>query len=205
MRNRACPPPAAILSLVVTVMPPAQASPVRFADVVQMIKSGRVTDQDLRLRTITQTSSTPATNGATSSTTINLPITTLQQQQGTSGTIQTIEVGDISGTICDCGEIAILGAGFPKFPLLALAAIPLAFLGSSRSQTPLLISPIAAPLPTPLPTPVVPTVPPTPVPEPATLLLFGSGLAALSAYARRRLSSLRTQETNHSASMAKED
>jgi hypothetical protein len=44
------------------------------------------------------------------------------------------ETGDISGTICDCGEIAVPGGGggFPKLALLGLAAIPLAFIHGNK-------------------------------------------------------------------------
>ncbi len=48
-----------------------------------------------------------------------------------SDTSQTIDVGDqgdLEGTICDCGEVTVAGGGFPKWPLLFLAAIPLFFI-----------------------------------------------------------------------------
>jgi hypothetical protein len=86
--------------------------------------------------------------------------------------VDVVDQGDVEGTICDCGEITVPGGGFPKWPLLFLAAIPFFFIhGCDDCETP-----------TPPSTP-----PPTPeVPEPASLLLFGSGLAAFGAGLRRR-------------------
>jgi hypothetical protein len=102
-------------------------------------------------------------------------------QQPGSVRVETIELGDVQGTICDCGEILLPKGGFPKLPLLALAGIPLLFLGGGDTDIPpgdIVI--------------ITPTPPPPQVPEPATLLLLGSGLAALGAGARRRRSSARS-------------
>jgi hypothetical protein len=90
---------------------------------------------------------------------------------------------EVDGTICDCGETFVAGAGFPKWPLLFLAAIPLLIPHDDDNPE--------DPTPTPTPTP---TPPPTPTPEPATLLLFGSGLAAIGAGIRRRRA---RQNENH--------
>ena len=94
-------------------------------------------------------------------------------------TTEPIGSGSVQGTICDCGEI-ILAGGFPKWPLLFLAAVPLFFIPGDHTETPL------NPTPTP-PVPVTTPVPvPTPVPEPASLLLLGTGLAAFGVRLRRR-------------------
>ncbi len=84
--------------------------------------------------------------------------------------VDVVDQGDVEGTICDCGEITVPGGGFPKWPLLFLAAIPFFFIhGCDDCDVP-------------------PSTPPsTPeIPEPASLLLFGSGLAAFGASLRRR-------------------
>lgn len=199
-----------MLSVLLIAAVPAQAGTVRFGDVIALAtingQSGRP-NVDLRLRSVTQQSggattqdrqvasagnnsqdrkniqtpaaaTAPAGNADTSITGTGVPV----QQQG-SVQVETIELGDIQGTICDCGEIAAPPGGFPKLPFLALAGIPLLFLGGDSDTPPTDIIIIPPP----------PTPPPPPqVPEPATLLLLGSGLAALGAGARRRRAAARS-------------
>jgi hypothetical protein len=114
----------------------------------------------------------------------------------------------VTDDVCDCvQEDVSVRRGFPKWALLGLAAIPIAFIlirrdkdtptptpritptptpGMTPTPTPG-ITPTPTPGMTPTPTPhMTPTPPPEPVPEPMTILLFGTGLASVGMAARRR-------------------
>ncbi|MGQ0760972.1 MAG: PEP-CTERM sorting domain-containing protein [Acidobacteriota bacterium] len=195
-----------IASLLLLVAVPTQASPIKFADVVNVmgdLHRGHQNEQ-LRLR-VTQDPAAPlnvrsniATSNATgvspatdedvvtasnelaatenSSTTTSLVAGTDIAPQQPQGDVQVFDQDQVSGTICDCGEIPAVGGGFPKWPFLLL--IPLVCLtgicfDDDKKKVP----------PTPTPTP--------PIPEPASLLLLGSGLAALGAGARRRYAKMK--------------
>jgi hypothetical protein len=202
MKHQALRPIALMLSVLLMAAVPAQAGTVRFGDVIALAtingQSGRPT-LDLRLRSVTQQSGgttqqqrqTPSTgNNSQDRKNVQTPAegaspagnadqsitgTNVSVQQPGSVQVETIELGDIQGTICDCGEIAAPPGGFPKLPFLALAGIPLLFLGGDDTPPGDII------------VRTTPTPPPPPeIPEPATLLLLGSGLAALGAGARRR-------------------
>lgn len=113
---------------------------------------------------------------------------------------------------CDCEQVEA-HRGFPKWALLGLAAIPIAFIIIKRKKdtptpTPTTTIPGQTPTPTPAtptPTPKTPTptptppmtptpTPPQPVPEPITILLFGTGLASVGMAARRRLGKKKSSE-----------
>jgi hypothetical protein len=209
MRKRAFHPAIKFLSLFLASALSAQAGPIRFGDVVHVlttIDSGSQL-QELRVRTVSPASqdlvagSTQDSGADTPSSDSNLAGSVeVASLQGPAGA-QTIEQGDISGTICDCGEIKVPGGGFPFFALLPLAAIPFLFIHKCKdcenptpTPTPICDNPPICSTPTPTPTPsITPTPTPTPsptptpeVPEPSSLLLLGTGLAMLSAGARRR-------------------
>jgi len=189
MRNRAFRPIAAILSVLILAGTPAHAGPVALSEVVQVLGSYQ-NSPELRLRNVSQNSGIKQSGQSTSSTNDDyLNIRDSSIGAPTNGTPDTLLAGvvvksgeqrtgvdviaqdDVEGTVCDCGEIAVPG-GFPKWPLLFLAAIPFFFIhGCDHCETP----------------PTTPTPPGTPeIPEPASLLLFGSGLAAFGAGLRRR-------------------
>jgi len=201
MLSRAFRPIAAILAILLLTGAPTHAAPVAISEVIQVLGSYQ-NPPELRLRSVSQ-----STNSSVDDTEGPSPVASAAQQSAagdvteiadtstgdvvTSDSADTllagvavsadpqagvdvVDQGDVEGTICDCGEITVPGGGFPKWPLLFLAAIPFFFIHDCDDCEP--------GLPTPTPTP-----PGTPeIPEPASLFLFGSGLAALGAGLRRR-------------------
>jgi hypothetical protein len=190
MRNRAISPVATILSVLVLafVAIPAQAGPVAYSDVVHVmgnLRSGGQS-QELRLRSISQEGTTPvngalvsasksATDASSSATTSEPTSLVSTTQEGQQGSVEVIQEGDVTGTVCDCGEFIIPGGGFPKW--LVLGGVPLVcvLVDCTPDDEPECEGPDCNPC-----------VNCTTVPEPATIFLLGSGLAALGAKARRR-------------------
>jgi PEP-CTERM motif len=193
MSSRAFRPTAAILSVLLLAGAPVHAGPVAIREVIQVIGSYQ-NPPELRVRSFSQT--VAPISGVNGSTRVDSRVNTsndvdlvdlstvdaISSETLLSGVaisaddpevgIDVIDAGDVEGTICDCGEITVPG-GFPKWPLLFLAAVPFFFIHDCDDCD--------TPTPTPTPTP-----PNTPTPEPASLLLFGSGLAAFGAGLRRR-------------------
>ena len=195
MKHQALRPLAMMLSVLLAAAAPAQAGTVHFADVARLNAEGRRgSASDMRLRAVQQqggkavatgvgspSQGGTATGGANSGESATVPDTISPNDsalvvvgqdpapQG-GGQVETVDLGDVTGTICDCGEIPYANpGGFPKWPLLGLAGIPFLFINRDK------------PPGTPDTTP-----PTTTIPEPATIMLFGSGLLALGARARRR-------------------
>lgn len=204
MRGRAFRHIAAMLSVFLLTGGPVHAGPVAISEVIQVIGSYQ-NPPELRLRSLTQTASAPISGVKGSTVTsrvkqsgVDGPGTIVDATVASAGNasdsllagvavnsndpqrgVEIIDQGDVEGTICDCGEILIPAGGFPKWPLLFLAAIPFFFIDSSDD----IDKPTFTPTPPLTPTP---TPPQTPIPEPASLLLFGSGLAAFGTGLRRR-------------------
>lgn len=197
---------AAALTLVFLSAVPALAEPVRINQVIQTLSTSP-RGPELKLETLvtqqdpgkgstqqsgTKTDGTQGSSQPKTDTVINGVTVTQGQQIG----VEIIENGEVEGTICDCGEIWIEGGGIPKWPFLFLGAVPLVFINDCDDCDRTEVEP--TPTPTPTPTPVSSPSPPPPpqVPEPASLLLFGSGLAAFGAGLRRRYSRAKLVKQN---------
>lgn len=185
---------------------PAVADTLRINQVVQTLTSSQGTP-DLKLKTLVSQDpaatkgpaqqggpgnepQTPAQSATkTDSIIAGVDVTSQGQQLG----VEIVEEGEVEGTICDCGEILVAGGAFPKWPFLFLGAVPLVFINTCNDCD----EPPRQEMPTPTPPSIsTPTPTPTPpgVPEPASLLLFGTGLAAFGAGLRRRYSKMRLTE-----------
>lgn len=204
MRSRIFRHASMVASLLLLVAVPTQASPIKFADVVNVmgdLHRGSHNEQ-LRLRVAQDpavplsarnntaasgTAASPATDenvvaasndlAATENSSTSLVAGTDIAPQQPQGDVTVFDQDQVSGTICDCGEIPAVGGGFPVWPFLLL--IPLVCVtgictGDDKEKPP---------PPTPTPTP--------PIPEPTSLLLLGSGIAALGAGARRRYAKMK--------------
>ena len=183
---------AAAIGIFLLTVGPAQADPVQINRVVQNLKNLQgTTDIQLTLvgqdpvtsGTKTQTPPVGSGNGGVPGPGPNdpkMPSGIPIVSDVAIGVDNIAEEGEVDGTICDCGEILVAGGGFPKWPLLFLTAVPLAFIPHCEDCD-------QQNEPTPNPTPI-PTQQntPTPTPEPASLLIFGTGLAAAGAGLRRR-------------------
>ena len=198
MTSRAFRSAVAILSILLLSGVPTNAAPVAIREVIQVLGSHQ-NPPELRLRTVSQSATglvaegdgpSPIASSAqedaageaieiTDTATVDAGDSTLLSGVAMSvdpqGGVDVIDQGEVEGTICDCGEITVPGGGFPKWPLLFLAAIPFFFLHGCDDCE------IETPPGTPPGTP-----PDHVIPEPASLLLFGSGLAAFGAGLRRR-------------------
>lgn len=200
MMSRAFRPTAAILCILLLSGVPTYAAPVAIGEVIQVLGSYQ-NPPELRLRGVSQHTNSLVADGTEGDEPSAVASATQQEAAGDiaeiagitttgdvsnsaetllagvavtevpQGGVDVVDQGDVEGTICDCGEITVPGGGFPKWPLLFLAAIPFFFINGCDDCEPT----------------VTITPPPTPeIPEPASLLLFGSGLAAFGASLRRR-------------------
>jgi hypothetical protein len=193
-----------MLCIILLTGVPAQADPVLINQVIQTMSSSNASSR-VQLNLVSQDPGLSGTKGSTpnggpandsvlalgegspklDSLLSGFTLMSDNQQLGVD-----IEEGEVEGTVCDCGDILVPGAAFPKWPLLFLTAVPLVFINQCETcdDTP----PQSTPTPTP---PSVPTPTPPEVPEPASLLLFGTGLLAAGASLRRRYTKAKSQKT----------
>jgi hypothetical protein len=132
-------------------------------------QSGTASSQEQQ--TSGQQPTTP--NGTTN---ISAPASSDPTLSQSGGKVETVDLGDVTGTVCDCGEIPrppLPKGGFPWWTLAGIPLICVSGICAGGEETP----------PTSNPTPTPPTIP---TPEPISLFLFGSGLLAVGASARRR-------------------
>jgi hypothetical protein len=189
----------AVFSLmsVLTVTFSANAAPVKFNQVVQVVnvKPGNAkTGAFAQLRLANDLILFGDTDGDGD----DDPKTPQQDDR----VITEIKTDVVEDEVCDCTDVEVIKRGFPKWALLGLAAIPIAFIVTRKDKTPTptpttTTTPTATPTITPTPTPTItPTpTPPEPVPEPMTILLFGTGLAGIGMAARRKFGKKDTDKT----------
>ena len=190
--SRVAPICALLLTTLFFAATTAQADPVTFTDVIQVI-NGFQNPPELHLKGIgtpipgaygivqdgAKGAADRSTKGTASADSLlsGISVGSPDTQRGA----EIVAQGEVDGTVCDCGEIWVPG-GFPKWPLFLLAGIPFIFIdGDDLPPLPPNNPPEQPPSSNPSPNPT-----PTPTPEPASLFLLGTGLIAVGAGVRRR-------------------
>jgi len=190
MRNRAFRTIATTLSLLLLAGAPVKAGPITIREVIQVLgyqNAGQA--PQLVLQDISQDPNGKEGRPLTKTSGVDSPSASSQPSVDNTNSLfggvvvaPSVDVvdSDVDGSICDCGEIPTAG-GFPKWPLLFLAGIPLVFIHHGDCE----VCTSPTPNPTPQPTPLAPV---PGIPEPTSLVLLGSGLVAFATGLRRRRS-----------------
>jgi hypothetical protein len=210
-----------MLGVLLVAAVPAQAGTITFGDLVRTVgANGQLRPaSEVHLRLGAQAGSTAAQSGSTQSGTtsstpdqqaagsqqtapggasnVSAPASSDPTLSQSGGKVETVDLGDVTGTVCDCGEIPPVeipkAGGFPWWTLAGIPLICVSGICTGDEETP--------------PECVVncgPPPPPPQVPEPMSLLLFGSGLLAVGAGARRRHGRRRLEAETLSAAAAEE-
>ena len=207
MRKRAFRAAAVTISLLLMVAIPAHASPVQIGEVIQVVsgsqRSGgqnasvelRHLSNDDRATAGTSTTATTTTSSGdtvASGDTSSSGITTVVQDQG--AVVQTEVTEDIGVEECECGDFKVPVAGFPKWPFIPLVGLVCLTGICTKDKC----------KPGPNQDANCQDIPVctncNQVPEPASLILFGSGLAAIGARLRRRRTQIKDQASTNSGS-----
>jgi PEP-CTERM motif len=195
MKNRALSAVALVASLMLLLAIPAQAGPVEIGDVVQVVSGSQrnnAQNASVSLRYLAQDDNATAgttTSGKTASGTAtgdasSSNLVTAVQDPSSGALVQIDTTEDIGVEECECGPFEVPVAGFPKWPFVPLVGLVCLVPDLCTKCTP-------GPGQDENCREVVCTTGCCSgncgeVPEPASLLLFGSGIAALGASLRRR-------------------
>ena len=206
MKNRAFRPIAVTVSLLLMLAIPAQASPVQINEVVQVVSGNQRSNgqnASVSLRFLAQDDNATAGSATTSTSDSSASgdssssgVTTSVQDPTGGAIIQTDVTEDIGVEECECGDFTVPVAGFPKWPFIPLVGLVCLVPDLCTKCTPQQGEDENC-KPTITDCTTTGTCPQ--VPEPASLVLFGSGMAALGASIRRRRAQAKEAQAQEAA------